>query len=72
MRHQTNVSTAARLLDLERARERLWGAKAIARFAGVSETTIVRWAKEPGSPISKPRGRYLAMRSELDRWLRGS
>lgn len=64
-------STAARVTDLERARERLWGAKAIARFAGVSEATVFRWARLPGAPIHKPRGRYMAMRSELDRWLKG-
>ncbi|MBL8570952.1 MAG: helix-turn-helix domain-containing protein [Phreatobacter sp.] len=63
------VSTATRLVDLERARERLWGAKAIADFAGVSEATVYRWAAGDDCPISKPRGRYMAMRTELDRWL---
>lgn len=63
-------STAARVTDLERARERLWGAKAIARFAGVSEATVYRWADRGDCPISKPGGRYLAFRSELERWMR--
>lgn len=62
-------ATAARLINLERARERLWGAKSIADFAGVSEATVYRWASLGGCPISKPRGRYMAMRTELDRWL---
>lgn len=64
--------TAARLINLERARERIWGFKSIADFAGVSERTARRWARMPGSPIYRVQGRYFAMRTELDRWMRGN
>jgi len=65
------ADVASRLLDLERARERLIGAKAIARFAGISEATVYRWAERPDCPIMKPGGRYMAYRTELDLWMRG-
>lgn len=64
-------STASRLINLERARERLWGFKAIAAFANVSERTARRWARMEGSPIYRVQGRYFAMRTELDLWMRG-
>lgn len=48
----------------------LWGAKAIAGFAGVSVDTVYAWASDPESPVYKPRGRYFAERSAMRMWLR--
>lgn len=50
---------------------KLWGRPAIARFLGVSEDTVAKWAKLPGVPIFEPLpGRYFALRHELDSWLK--
>ncbi|MEQ8291870.1 MAG: DNA-binding protein [Marinovum algicola] len=53
--------------------EKLWGLACIARFLGVSESTVRRWAVDPDVPIYKPQGvgTYFALRSELCAWLRG-
>ena len=51
------------------AAERLWGASAIAEFAGVSVDTVYLWYRR-GAPIFKPSGQYFALRSELFRWMR--
>lgn len=55
-------------------RERLWGAEAIAEALGVSVATVYRWAADPACtvPISRPKGRYFALRSEILSWLQGS
>lgn len=51
--------------------EKIWGARAIAAYLGLSEDTIRRWAIDPDIPIYAPRsGTYLAFRPELDAWLR--
>ncbi len=51
--------------------DRLWGRRSIARHLGVSEDTVATWSKIDGVPIYEPLpGRYVAFRSELDRWLR--
>ena len=52
------------------AAEALWGADAIARFAGVSVDTVKAWSKDQRAPVYKPGGRYFAMKSELLRWFR--
>lgn len=53
--------------------EKLWGLVCIAQSLGVSESTVRRWAEEPGVPIYQPSGtgRYFALRSELNQWLKG-
>lgn len=52
--------------------EKLWGLGCIARAIGVSESTVRRWADEPDVPIYQPSGagRYFALRSELNLWLK--
>ena len=47
----------------------LWGATAIARFAGVSVETVYRWERLQDCPVTKPGGRYFAFRSALMTWL---
>lgn len=49
---------------------RLWGAKAIANFLGVSVSNIYDLALDPTCPIYKPSNRYFAIKSELIRWAR--
>ncbi|MGE0853638.1 MAG: helix-turn-helix transcriptional regulator [Hyphomicrobiaceae bacterium] len=67
---RAHISLTARALAVEG----LWGAKAIARFLGVSQDTVRAWARDPQVPIFKPPGsrRLFALRSELLRWLRTS
>lgn len=48
---------------------KIWGAVAIAREAGVSDDTIIAWAKQPGCPITKVGGRYFVTRGALQRWM---
>ncbi len=48
---------------------KLWGAPAIAQFAGVSEETIPNWAALPDCPISKCAGRYFTTRGALQTWM---
>jgi hypothetical protein len=48
---------------------KLWGATAIARFAGVSVETVYRWERLQDCPVTKPGGRYFAFRSALMTWL---
>jgi hypothetical protein len=55
---------------LVRKPERLWGAKAIARVIGCSVDTVASLARRPETPIYQPGGRYYALRSELERWLK--
>ena len=57
------------LLELDR---KLWGLPAIAGVLGVSVDTARRWANDPdcSAPITRPGGRYFAVRSELVAWLR--
>lgn len=50
--------------------EMMWGRKLIASFLGVGERQISAWARRPDCPIYMPSGRYLARRSELERWTR--
>ncbi|SFP62999.1 helix-turn-helix domain-containing protein [Tranquillimonas alkanivorans] len=50
--------------------EKLWGLEEIARALGVSIDTARRWARRADVPIYKPAGRYFAVRSELNAWLR--
>jgi hypothetical protein len=50
--------------------EAIWGAKAIAAFAGVGIDTVYAWALDPAVPVYKPGGRYFAIRHELMAWLR--
>lgn len=49
--------------------QKLWGAKAIADFAEVSVDTVYRWEQLPDCPVSKPGGRYFALRTALSRWM---
>ncbi len=48
---------------------KLWGAAAIAKFAGVSEDTIPAWAKIPGCPITKCGGRFFVTRGAMQSWM---
>ena len=50
--------------------EKIWGLGPIARALGVSVDTARRLAARPGVPIYRPDGRYFALRSELNAWLR--
>lgn len=52
--------------------EKVWGLQGIASVLGVSIDTARRWANSPkiDVPITRPAGRYFAMRSELLEWLR--
>lgn len=52
--------------------EWLRGAKAIARFVGVDERTVFRWAGtgRPGFPICRVGGRWVAHTAELRAWMR--
>ena len=50
--------------------QKLWGLEEIARALGVSVETVRRWAHLDDVPIYKPAGRYFAVRSELNAWLR--
>lgn len=52
--------------------EKLWGAPAVAAAAGVSVDTIYRWAKNSSIPVYRRGGRYFAIRSELEQWLRSA
>jgi hypothetical protein len=49
--------------------ERIWGAAAIAKFAGVSVDTIYRWERIEDCPITRPGGRYFSMRTPLAKWM---
>jgi hypothetical protein len=62
--------TPARFDAISAKPERLWGAKAIARTIGVSIDTVASLARRPDTPIYQPGGRYYAVRSELERWLK--
>lgn len=56
---------------LSLATDSLWGAKAIARYLGISPDTVRRIEKhDPTAPIYRPAGRLLAFKSELAVWLR--
>ncbi|MGB3831208.1 MAG: helix-turn-helix domain-containing protein [Mesorhizobium sp.] len=55
---------------LMRKPEKLWGAPAIAAALGVSVDTIYTLAKREDCPIYRPGGRYFAMRSDLEKWMR--
>lgn len=48
---------------------KLWGAKAIADFATVSIDTVYRWERLPDCPITKPGGRYFALKTALAQWM---
>lgn len=48
---------------------KLWGAKVIADFAGVSDKTITRWAELPDCPITIVNGRYFVLRADLILWM---
>jgi hypothetical protein len=50
--------------------EKLWGAQRIADVLGVGVDTVVTLARRADCPIYQPSGRYFALRSELDQWLR--
>jgi hypothetical protein len=50
--------------------EKIWGLGNIARALGLSVDTTRRLAARPGVPIYRPDGRYFALRSELNAWLR--
>lgn len=50
--------------------EKLWGLRSISRALGLSVDTTRRLASEPDVPIYRPGGRYFAVRSELNGWLR--
>jgi len=50
--------------------EKIWGLGAIAKALGLSVDTTRRLADEQGVPIYRPAGRYFALRSELNAWLR--
>ncbi|WP_297668964.1 helix-turn-helix domain-containing protein [uncultured Desulfovibrio sp.] len=46
----------------------LAGLGEIAAYLGVSESTVLRYRKKHGLPVSKMGGRWCADREELDRW----
>ncbi|WP_245639396.1 DNA-binding protein [Rubellimicrobium mesophilum] len=50
--------------------DKIWGLRAIAQALGLSVDTTRRLASKPGVPIYQPAGRYFAVRSELNAWLR--
>lgn len=50
--------------------QKLWGAPEIARVLGLSIDAVYRLARDPSVPIYRPGGRYFAVRSELQTWLR--
>ena len=51
--------------------EKLWGRRAIAQALGLWVETTRRLAeKQGGRPIYRPAGRYVALRSEINAWLR--
>ncbi|RWR29468.1 DNA-binding protein [Sinirhodobacter populi] len=51
---------------------KLWGLSQIADVLGVSPDTVRRWANDPSSnlPVSKPMGRWFAVRRDLLAWQR--
>jgi hypothetical protein len=55
------------------ATESLWGAKAIARFMGLSEDTVLRMEKrDPSFPVRRRGGRIFSTRTEIVVWLQPS
>lgn len=50
--------------------------KEIAEYLGRGIRTVQRWEQELGLPVRRPRGKYrsavIAMKSELDKWMRSS
>lgn len=78
---KTQVTTPSDLPALDRFRfdqlaegdRKLWGLPAIAQVMGCCIDRARRLANDPasGAPISKPGGRYFAVRSELLGWMRG-
>lgn len=52
--------------------EQLWGLNTIARALNVSIDTARKLSKRPDVPIYQPSGtgRYFALRSELNQWLK--
>ena len=55
------------------AKESLWGAKAIGRFMGLSEDTILRLEKrDPSFPVRRRGGRIFTTRTEIVVWLQPS
>lgn len=56
-------------IESRRAR-RLWGANLIARVAGVSADTVVRWVRDcPRCPVKKHMGRYTVTIGALEDWI---
>lgn len=64
----TGVDTVLSEIDAWR-NGKLWGVKAIADFAGRSDSTIVRWEKIPGCPITICGGQYFVLRVDLMLWM---
>lgn len=55
------------------ATESLWGAKAIGRFMGLSEDTVLRLEKrDPSFPVRRRGGRIFTTRTEIVLWLQPS
>jgi hypothetical protein len=55
------------------ATESLWGAKAIGRFMGLSEDTVLRLEKrDPTFPVRRRGGRIFTTRTEIVVWLQPS
>lgn len=52
--------------------EKIWGAPAIAKALGVSVDTVYRWSSRDDTPIHLRAGRYFALRSEIEIWLRSA
>lgn len=50
--------------------EKIWGQEAIAKAIGKSVASVRRYADRPDVPIYRPGGKYFALRSELNEWLR--
>lgn len=59
-----------RIDDVALRREMIWGLPSIAKFLNLGIDAVRDLAKDPDVPIYKPAGRYVAVRSELWRWLR--
>ena len=62
--------TLSRSDPLSTGTVKIWGLGNIARALGLSVDTTRRLAARPGVPIYRPDGRYFALRSELNAWLR--
>lgn len=72
MESKPGVGTDTRLRS-SLATESLWGAKAIGRFMGLSEDTVLRLEKRDKTfPVRRRGGRIFTTRTEIVIWLQPS